>query len=164
MLGTQQVPFTRLLHWIEELINYFNITEEVVVQTGDTKYENSLFKCFGYTDEKKLLEYVKNARIIITHGGCGSIFNAILLEKKIIAVARLSKYGEMINDHQVELITKLSKDGYIIDGSNSLIETWKLIEEFKPRKYDFSQNIAKNLKIYIDTKYVASSISFNNVF
>lgn len=160
MLGTQQVPFTRLLKGIDELIDFYKITDEVIVQTGDTKYEQKYFKSFDYFDEKTLLEHIRNADIIITHGGCGSIFNSILAEKKIIAVARLSKYGEMIDDHQLELITKLSKEGYILDGSVSLIEAWKHAEDFVPRKYDFTKNIVQNLKKYLDSSYVSPSIEF----
>ena len=158
MVGTQKLPFTRLLREIDELIIHADISDEVIVQTGSTKYEQKKFISYNYIDEQSLLEYINKAEVIITHGGCGSIFNAILAGKKIIAVARLSKYGEMVDDHQLELITKLSKDGYILNGSDSLIDTWNLVHSFNPRKYDFAHNIVPNLKKYLDTFYIAPSI------
>ena len=44
------------------------------------------------------------ADIVITHGGTGAIIGAVKLGKKVIAVPRLAKYGEHVDDHQLQLI------------------------------------------------------------
>ena len=44
------------------------------------------------------------AYIVITHGGTGAIIGAVKKEKKVIAVPRLAKYGEHVDDHQLQLI------------------------------------------------------------
>ncbi|MGN1310751.1 MAG: glycosyltransferase [Clostridia bacterium] len=73
--------------------------------------------------------------MIITHGGVGSIVNGVKLHKKVIAVPRYKKYGEVANDHQVQIINTFAKEGFII-GLNDVSElesALKEIENFKPK-------------------------------
>jgi len=159
MLGTQKVPFIRMLKQIEELILVFNIKDEVVVQVGNTHYRSTYFKSFDYVGESELDEYINKAKVIITHAGAASVFKSIMMGKKVIVVARKKEYGEMIDNHQLELVKKLSEDGYVLDGSDSIIEAWKLLEKFVPRKYDFTNHIHLNIKKYLDNNIIAPSIS-----
>jgi UDP-N-acetylglucosamine transferase subunit ALG13 len=78
------------------------------------------------------------------------LFSAIKRQKKIIAVARLQKYGEMVDDHQTELVKKLTEEGYILDGTYSLKEAWDKLENFKPRQYDFHNTIGETIANWID--------------
>jgi UDP-N-acetylglucosamine transferase subunit ALG13 len=151
ILGTQDKPFLRLLNELERIIKENNIKDEIIVQIGDTDYESSLFKSFKYIDDTHFLEYINKADAIITHAGSGALFNAIKKGKKTIAVARLKKYGEMVDDNQSELVKKLAEGGYIIDGTYSLVEAWKMLDTFSPRPCDFPNMIVPNLKKYIDT-------------
>lgn len=64
----------------------------------------------------------------------------------MIAVARLAKYGEMINDHQTEIVRKLAGEGYILDGTYDLNEAWKKVPSFMPRKNDFHCEIAERIE------------------
>jgi UDP-N-acetylglucosamine transferase subunit ALG13 len=138
------------LQELENLIKVFDINDKVIVQKGNTEYTSKLFHAFNFINNVQFVEYVKNADVIITHAGSGALFNAIKSRKKIIAVARLKKNNEMIDDHQIELAKKLSQEGYILDGTYSLIEAWKKLETFSPRCCDFSNMIVKKLKNYID--------------
>jgi UDP-N-acetylglucosamine transferase subunit ALG13 len=150
-LGTQPHQFIRLLKELEELIKIYNISDEVIVQAGHTKYETKLFKTFDFVDNSTFSEFMDKADVIISHAGSGSLFSAIKRGKKIIAVARLKKYKEHKDDHQTELCQKLSQEGYLIDGTYSVIEAWKKLDNFIPRKFDFSNSITKNIKQYIDS-------------
>ena len=47
---------------------------------------------------------MNKADLVITHGGTGAIIGAIKKGKKVIAVPRLKKYGEHVDDHQLQLI------------------------------------------------------------
>ena len=71
-----------------------------------------------YVPFDKFGEYIDKSSVIITHGGVGSILSSVKKGKKVVAVARLAKYGEHTNDHQIQVIEKMSKQGYIIDGNN----------------------------------------------
>lgn len=149
-LGTEIFSFPRLLRELENLINEGGIQEECIVQVGHTNYSSHLFKTVKFVSNSQFTELIQKADIIISHGGSGSLFNAIKKGKKVIAMARLKKYGEMIDDHQTELVKKLSQEGCILDGTNSLIEAYKKLDSFFPKPCIFPNEIVSNLKIYID--------------
>ena len=119
-VGTQPNGFLRCLKEVEQLIEKYNITEEVVAQIGNTDFETDKFKTVRFTGENEFKEYIKNASVVITHAGSGAIFNSIKAGKKVIAMARLHDFNEMADNHQTELVKKLSEGGYIIDGTYSL--------------------------------------------
>ena len=148
-VGTQPNGFLRCLKEVEKLIDQYNITEEVVAQIGNTEFETTKFKTIQFTGENEFKEYIKNASVVITHAGSGAIFNSIKAGKKIIAMARLHDFNEMADNHQTELIKKLSDGGYIIDGTYSLCEAWPKLEGFVPRENDFTNEIIRTLDKFI---------------
>ena len=154
VLGTQKNQFNRFLNMVEELVKSGELNESVVAQIGYTKFETNLFKCFSMVSEEEFQKYVSEASVIITHSGSGALFSAIKKGKKIIAVARLKKYGEMIDDHQTELVKKLSEEGYILDGTYSLKDAWDKLPNFTPRKYDFSNTIGEVISNWIDNDLI----------
>jgi UDP-N-acetylglucosamine transferase subunit ALG13 len=88
-------------------------------------------------------KYIEQADLVIAHGGVGTIFSAIKKGKKVIAVPRLEKYGEHINDHQIEICEELEKEGYILyyrDGETSLDDLVKQIKSKEFAKYDSDSN------------------------
>ena len=144
MLGTQNNSFHRLLEEIDKLINNGVIQEKVIVQAGYTKYKSKNMEIFSLISQDELEKYQIQANLIITHGGVGSIIGSLKLGKKVIAVPRLHKYLEHVNDHQKQIIENFSKNGYII-GIEDVSELEKAIEKvktFEPKKY-----IANNEKM-----------------
>lgn len=148
-VGTQPNGFLRCLKEVEQLIDKYNITEEVVAQIGHTDFETTKYKTLRFTGENEFKEYIKNASVIVTHAGSGAIFNSIKAGKKIIAMARLHEFNEMADNHQTELVKKLSEGGYILDGTYSLCDAWPMLEGFVPRKNDFENNIVSVLDKFI---------------
>ena len=141
-LGTQDKDFTRLVEKIEELKKSGKIKEEVVVQLGNTKYKSEFIDCIDFMPMEDFDKYLKNSRYLITHGGVGTILTALKYNKKVIAVPRLSKYNEHVNDHQLELIEALSLDNYILGCKNldDLEENINKISKFIPKKYKSNQD------------------------
>ena len=141
-LGTQDKSFTRLVEKIEELKKSGKIKEEVVVQLGNTKYKSEFIKCIDFMSMEDFDKYLKNSRYLITHGGVGTILTALKYNKKVIAVPRLSKYNEHVNDHQLELIEALSLDNYILGCKtlDDLEENINKISKFIPKKYKSNQD------------------------
>ena len=154
VLGTQKNQFRRMLEMVDELVTSCPINEPVIAQIGYTQYESKNFQCFKMVDEIDFQKYVAEASVIITHSGSGALFSSIKHRKKIIAVARLKRYGEMVDDHQTELVRKLTKDGYILDGTHSIVDAWKKLPGFIPRPYDFSNTIVEVLKKWIDNDLI----------
>lgn len=128
-LGTQKQPFTRLLDAIENA----NIKDEIIVQAGHTKYLSNKMKVFDFISYEEMDKLVDKADIIITHGGTGSIVGPLKKHKKIIAVPRLNKYGEHVDDHQIQIVDMFADVGYIMkydDGD----DLEKIISEIKKKK------------------------------
>lgn len=150
VVGTQPNGFVRCLKEVERIIDEFGIKDEIVAQIGHTKFETNKFQTIKFVGETEFDNLISNADIIITHAGSGAIFKSISYGKKIIAMARLHEYNEMVDNHQLELVEKLAKDGYIIDGSFSLSDAWRKLDDFKPRANDFFCTIPTMLEKYID--------------
>ena len=132
-LGTQKEPFTRLLDYIENS----SIKDEIIVQAGHTKYDSKKMKVFDFVSYDEMLKYINKADLIITHGGTGSILMPLKMGKKIIACARLEKYGEHVDDHQTQLVDVFKNEGYILEvnDSNDLDLVIKKSKKFTPKKY-----------------------------
>ena len=98
-------------------------------------------------------KYIKECDLLITHGGVGSIITGLKNKKKVIAAARLSKYKEHTNDHQLQIIKNLSTSGYILplDNFDELDKVLALSKTFKPKTYKSNTpNMIKLISNYID--------------
>ena len=146
-LGTQDKNFVRLLEKIDQLINNGLIKDKVIVQAGFTKYNSENMEIFDLIPQDEFNDLMDKADIIITHGGVGNIISALEKNKKVIAVPRLAKYGEHINDHQTQIIAKFNALGYIIGLQDvyELDDAVKQIKKFKPKKFVHDNSKMLNL-------------------
>ena len=71
-VGTHEQQFNRLIKCVDELKQNGQIKEEVVMQTGYSTYESVCCEWQKLYPYQQMLEYVNNARIVITHGGPSS--------------------------------------------------------------------------------------------
>jgi len=153
-LGTQDKKFNRLLEKIDELIDNGKIEDEVVVQAGFTKdYKSDNMKIFELISKEEFDNLIKKCDILITHGGVGAILTGLKYNKKVIAVPRLKKYKEHVNDHQIQIVSNFHDEGYIIGACcvSDLEDAINKIKDFKPRKYQSNKNnMLKLVKELID--------------
>jgi UDP-N-acetylglucosamine transferase subunit ALG13 len=113
-VGTHTQSFNRLLEEVDRLVGEGKIREKVVAQIGHSTYEPKNIEWFRFESFRKLNRLYKNSRIIITHGGAGSILNGLGNNKIVIAVPRLKKYNEHTDDHQIDLVRQLEKKGRVV--------------------------------------------------
>jgi UDP-N-acetylglucosamine transferase subunit ALG13 len=149
-LGTQDKPFTRIIQSIEDLKASGVIKDEVVVQAGFTSFSSNLLHIQAYYSQLELDALRKEADLIITHAGVGSILDALKYHKVVIAVARLKHLGEHTNDHQLELLDAFDSEGYILrcDDLTKLSEVIEKAKNFKPKAYPFDPSAV--LKTVLD--------------
>jgi len=141
-VGLHYKGFERVIKKMDEIAG--KIDEEVIMQIGSSKYKPNNAKFFDFVEEKKISEYFRQARIIIAHAGAGTILMALSFNKPIIVVPRLKRFGEDIDDQQLELAEVLSKEGKVIAVYNiELLEealknvdklTFVNVEERKDKK------------------------------
>lgn len=149
-LGTQDKQFTRLLDKVQEQINKGNIHEKVVVQAGHTKYDSNDMEIFDLIDREKFSSLISECDLLITHGGVGSIITGLQSNKKVIVAPRLAKYGEHMNNHQLQITENFSKVGYILPlyENDDLGDALKTVRKFKPKK--FKSNTVNMIKLVSD--------------
>ena len=151
-LGTNDKSFKRLLDKIEKEISLGNIKDNVVVQSGYTKYESKNMDIIDLMPMDVFNKNISDCDILITHGGVGTILDGLKLGKKIIAFPRLSKYQEHVNDHQVEIINEFYDCGYILTGEmDDLVNLINKCKDFNPKSYKSNNyRFNKLIRDYID--------------
>ena len=102
--GTHEQPFDRLVKYVDELKRDGIITEDVFIQTGYCTYKPRYCQWSKFVSYKEMITKVEQARVVITHGGPSSFIMPLQIGKTPIVVPRQQKYGEHINDHQLEFV------------------------------------------------------------
>lgn len=114
LLGTFKIDFKRPVIAIENAIKCGDVSEEVIVQSGHTLYSSDYLTIQPFFEPKQLDELYQRAEIIVTHGGVGSILRGFKMNKKIIAIPRLHKFKEHVDDHQLDILEEFAKHNYLI--------------------------------------------------
>lgn len=133
-LGSQKFQFNRLLAAVDKLIDKNVINDEVFAQTGCSDYRPENYKYKQFLDRNEFEEWENKCDIMITHGGTGAIIGAVKKGKKVVAVPRLAKYGEHVDDHQMQLL-KQFEDMNIIESCYDLNKLGEAIDAAKRNKY-----------------------------
>ena len=111
--GTQKFQFNRLLKEIDILKRNNKISHEVFAQIGYSTYKPNTYNFVRFLENKAFKERVFKADLIITHGGSAAITTSLKNNKKVIAFPRLKEFGEHVDDHQLEVVSKLKREGLI---------------------------------------------------
>lgn len=154
LLGTFPTQFKRPLIEIESLCKEGAISEQVIVQNGYTTMNSVYMEFRPFLSLPQLNELYQSARVIISHAGTGSLVKGLKLYKKIIAIPRLAKYGEVVDDHQVEILEEFAIKNYILPWreSGQLKALLSSLEGFTPAHYCSDKHkIINFLTTYIDS-------------
>ena len=133
-LGSQKFQFNRLLKAVDDLVESGVLTDKVFAQSGYSDYTPRNYKYMKFLDRDIFAEYEEKAEIIITHGGTGAIIGAVKKGKKVIAVPRLAKYGEHVDNHQIQIIEQF-KNQNLICGLNDCSQLKDALEYVKKHKF-----------------------------
>jgi len=130
-----------MIREVEKLADHYE--KDIIVQAGHSEYSSDKMKIFDFISGKELKVLYERADYIITHAGAGSMLQAIKAGKKTIAFPRLQKYGEHVDDHQLQLAKKLQSLGYLLvfhDG-DEMIDVFNEACNFMPILYDLRGDI-----------------------
>ena len=137
-VGTHEQQFNRLVEEVDKLKADGSIKEDVFIQTGFSTYEPKHCQWSKLISYKEMNNKIEEARIIITHGGPASFIAPLQIGKIPIVVPRQEKYGEHVNDHQLEFVEQIEK------RKNSLIPVYN-IKELKEKILNYN-NIVNKIK------------------
>jgi UDP-N-acetylglucosamine transferase subunit ALG13 len=59
------------------------------------------------------VEVISKAELIICHSGAGTLIHILRAGKHPVVMPRRRKYGEVVDDHQVELATAFAAEGRV---------------------------------------------------
>jgi len=104
--------FDRLAREMDRIAG--ELDEEVVMQIGSTDYEPKNCDYFRFMPRNDMEEFYAGARVVISHAGTGSILTALEYDKPLVLVPRLKKYGEVFDDHQLELARQMEAQGVAV--------------------------------------------------
>lgn len=107
--GSQKFQFNRLLKKVDELIADGTIKDKVFAQSGYSEYKPVNYEYKDFMSRDEFAKKMGESTIVITHGGTGAIIGAVKKGKKVIAVPRLAKFGEHVDDHQLQLLTQFDE-------------------------------------------------------
>jgi beta-1,4-N-acetylglucosaminyltransferase len=151
-VGTHILGFERLVRKMDDIAG--KIDEEVIIQIGYTSYKPKHAKFFDFLSYKEMDQMISEARVIVTHGGAGTILSALALGKTVVSVPRLKEYNEVYVDHQLDLVYTLANQKRIIAVYNLDV----LEKVLKDNMSTISGNSGRNgqqlinfLKRYINT-------------
>ena len=113
-VGSQKFQFNRLLKKIDDLISEGIISETVFAHTGASDYIPQNYAYENFLDRMEFARKISECDKVITHGGTGVIIGSVKKGKKVLAVPRYAKYGEHVDDHQLQLLHQFDELGIII--------------------------------------------------
>ncbi len=91
------------------------LPEKVLVQRGYSTYCPKHTEYFDFVPMNLATDYLLKSRLVVSHAGIGTIILCKQYGIPLLIVPRRKRYGEHMNDHQMEVAQTLGKrkDGYI---------------------------------------------------
>ena len=109
-VGTNEARFDRLLSAVAEI----RPDEDLVVQYGhSSRVGVARSEQFDFLPFDRMVELVREARVVVTHAGVGSIMVALSGGKRPVVVPRLRAFGEAVDDHQLQLGRRFAAKGLV---------------------------------------------------
>ncbi len=143
-VGTHEQQFDRLVSYIDDLCANGEITEEVIMQIGFCSYQPKHCKFSKLIAHKEIKQYVEDARIVITHGGPASFIMPLQHGKTPIVVPRQQRFGEHINDHQLDFAKKVCERQNNIIVVENIQELGDTIKNYDTLVKSVSKSVESN--------------------
>ena len=135
-VGTHEQQFNRLVEYVDRLKEEKIIDEEVIIQTGFSTYEPKKCNFKKLIPYNEMVENIKKARIVITHGGPASFILPLQYSKVPIVVPRKLDFEEHVNNHQVDFVQLVS------ERMNNIIPVYE-IGDLKYKILNYDEEIKK---------------------
>ncbi|QEY31479.1 glucosyl transferase [Synechococcus sp. RSCCF101] len=109
--GNDPYPFDRLMEWVGLIIQRQLFGSEVVIQIGRCGVIPEGARIYRDVDSYHFDRLLEEAELVISH--CGEDVLGLLEQRSMpfVLVPRAARYGEQVDDHQVELGRALQELG-----------------------------------------------------
>ena len=140
--------FERLVREMDRIAG--ELDEQVVMQIGSTDYEPENCDYFKFMPRRDIEKHYADARIVICHAGSGSILTALEHDKPLVLVPRMKTYGEVFDDHQLEIAKAIEGRGATVVYDISNLKTAIKNVNTTVLKFSTGRSLAGALKEYLD--------------
>lgn len=132
-VGNAKQPFPRLLTAVEELARQKALPQPVIVQSGSTPFSSEVCISIPFLDMKGFAQHIQQAEIVIMHAGAGSVIHACRAGKIPIVMPRQRRFGEHIDDHQIEFARHLEQTAklIVVERINDLEEAIRRVQDIR---------------------------------
>jgi len=113
-VGTQKFPFNRLLGLVDQAAAQGGPQDRFFAQTGFSDFQSPRIESKPFLQKEEFEDRIQNCDLLIVHGGVGTIITALKYQKKIIVVPRLCKYGEHVDDHQMQIAESFEQKNLVL--------------------------------------------------
>lgn len=117
-VGTQKFQFNRLLKAIDDLIAQGQLPDEVFAQIGHSDYIPQNYRYKDFLSKDEFASCISSCDILVTHSGVATIIAGLKLEKPVVVIPRLSRYGEHVDDHQLQIAESFSDKNFVFMCKN----------------------------------------------
>ena len=150
-VGTHPQPFDRLLKELD-LIAGRSKGFKIFGQIGNCVYVPKNFAFEKFLNDKQFQEKIMKSDLVISHGGAGTLINALRQGKKVIVVPRLEEFKEHTNNHQIDLAKAFEGEGKAIAvfEISDLEKAIKKAEKFKPKTGSNKEKLVKKVRKFIE--------------
>ena len=141
-VGTQKFQMDRLLQAVDKVAGDSVLNEGFFVQSGYCTYTPKHCQHAAFLSKEEMEDKMDQCSILLSHAGVGSILMGLKRGKKVIVVPRLQKYGEHVDDHQVEIAESFAKAGYIkiLENVEILVQEIDRCKEWKPKVFESNKD------------------------
>jgi UDP-N-acetylglucosamine transferase subunit ALG13 len=112
-VGNASQSFNRLLRAMDELAGNVLQGEPVVMQSGTAEYRAVHCTQRDYFPSQEFVNLIQTSRIVVCHGGAGTLHHVFQAGKVPVVMPRRMKYGEHVED-QLQLVKAIAIAGRII--------------------------------------------------
>jgi UDP-N-acetylglucosamine transferase subunit ALG13 len=112
-VGTALQPFDRILQYTDDAIAALTLPVTGVCQHGCSQVRPRSLLCKETLSRAEFDAEIANADVVICHAGVGTLWSSLREGHEPLVVPRLGTLGEHVNDHQLEIVEALHKEGRI---------------------------------------------------
>lgn len=108
-VGTHEQQFNRLVKAMDDLVANGSIAEPVFMQTGYSTLKPVHCAWSKFVPATDMTRYMREADVVVTHGGPSSFIEAMSVGKVPVVVPRYERFDEHVNDHQEAFVRQVSE-------------------------------------------------------
>ena len=106
-------PFDRLVEFVDQAVEIGYLKDKIFAQIGSSVCKPRNFEYVATLERDDYEKCFRESSAIISHAGMGTITMALRYQKPLLAIPREKKYGEIVNNHQIDTAEALGRMGHI---------------------------------------------------